>query len=98
MHRGPFFVSKTDELTLLNPTRDKTAEQYEPTAESLAWPELSMVNDLVAMGVPLDVAWEMPPNTSMKLTSIRAASLINPKNRVGGSVMGTMADLRRLIT
>jgi hypothetical protein len=57
-----------------------------------------MVNDLVSMGVPLDVAWDMPPNVSMKLTAIRAASLINPKNRVGGSVMGTSADLRSLLS
>lgn len=64
----------------------------------MAWPDLSMVNDLVSMGVPLDVAWDMPPNVSMKLTAIRAASLINPKNRVGGSVMGTSADLRSLLS
>ena len=57
-----------------------------------------MVNDLVAMGVPLDVAWDMPPNMTMRLMSIRAASLINPKNRTGGGVMGTLADLRTLIT
>lgn len=49
------------------------------------------------MGVPLDVAWDMPPNMTMRLTSIRAASLINPKNRVGGAVKGTMADLRNLV-
>lgn len=57
-----------------------------------------MVNDLVAMGVPLDVAWDMPPNMTMRLMSIRAASLINPKNRTGGGVMGTLSDLRTLIT
>lgn len=49
------------------------------------------------MGVPMNVAWDMPPNMTMRLTSIRAASLINPKNRVGGAVKGTMADLRKLV-
>jgi len=90
-------VTSTDRLTLNNPTRDRTAESFPPTAESLAWPDLSIVNDLVSMGVPLDVAWDMPPNMTMRLTSIRAASLINPKNRVGGAVKGTMADLRKLV-
>lgn len=64
----------------------------------MAWPDLSMVSDLVSMGVPLDVAWDMPPSTTMKLMAIRAASLINPKNRTGGGVKGTSADLRTLLS
>ena len=57
-----------------------------------------MVNDLVAMGVPLDVAWDMPPNITMRLMAIRAASLINPKNRTGGGVMGTLSDLKSVLS
>lgn len=90
-------MSKRDRTTLDNPTRDSTAETFGPTAESIAWPDLSMVSDLVSIGVSIDDAWEMPPNMTMRLLAISAASMINPKHRTGGGVQGTKSQLMSLV-
>ncbi len=86
-----------DSTTLNNPTKAKGEQRFDPTAETLAWPDLSLVDDLCSMGIPWGEALELSPVLSAKLVHLRSAKSINPRDRLGGAVRGTMADLLNLV-